>query len=167
MPRMTEQERDAFLTEPGVLMRIATVRPDGGPHVTPIWFLYEEGAIYFTPRQKSDWFAHLRRDSRVMLCIDEQSLPYRKVLLEGRADLLYDIGRDDEWRDLYRRIARRYGPAEQAEAYIQATIDQPRGLYRLRLADAKLRTWRMPTGEEPAEGIWHRRYYAADSRLGG
>ena len=159
MPQLTDQERDVFLGERGVLMRIAVVRADGSPLVTPIWFVHEDGAIWFTPREKSEWFACLRRDPRVALCIDEQPLPYRKVLLEGRAELVHDTGHDDAWRDRYRRIAQRYVDAAGAEAYITNTIDQPRGLYRLRLDDAVVKTWRMPLPGEEGMGIWHDRYY--------
>lgn len=163
MPKLTDAERDAFLNERGVLMRIAVVRADGSPLVTPIWFIYEgageDAAVYFTPREKSEWFACLRRDPRVALCIDEQPLPYRKVLIEGQAELVHDVGADDSWRDQYRRIAERYVDPEGAEAYVQNTIDQPRGLYRLRLADAKVSSWRMPVEGEDGMGIWHDRYY--------
>jgi len=167
MPVLSHTERDAFLQEPGVLMRVAVVRENGAPLVTPIWFLFEvtdEGEfVYFTPREKSEWFSCLRRDPRVALCIDEQPLPYRKVIAEGEAELVHDVGNDDQWRDLYRRIAERYVPPEGAAAYIQNTIEQPRGLYRLNLARAKVKTWRMPLGDEAAEGIWHDRYYVPGS----
>lgn len=159
MPHLSDTERDAFLSERGVLMRIAVVRADGRPLVTPIWFLYEDGAIWFTPREKSEWFSCLRRDPRVALCIDEQPLPYRKVLLEGRAELVHDTGHDDVWRDRYRRIAQRYVDEAGAEAYIRNTINQPRGLFRLKLADADVKTWRMPLPGEDGMGIWHDRYY--------
>ncbi len=159
MPRLSDVERDNFLADPGILMRIAVVRDDGRPLVTPIWFLHENGCIYFTPREKSAWFACLRRDPRVALCIDEQPLPYRKVIVEGTAELVHDIGEDDQWRDLYRRIAGRYVPQDAAEAYVQNTIDQPRGLYRVLLADADVTTWRMPLEGEEDMGIWHDRYY--------
>ena len=165
MPKLTDQERDAFLNEPGVLMRIAVVREDGSPLVTPIWFIYEDGAIFFTPRDKSEWFACLRRDPRVALCIDEQPLPYRKVLVEGQAALVHDVGADDVWRDQYRRIAERYVNREGAEAYVQNTIDQPRGLYRVALADAKVSTWRMPLEGEDGMGIWHDRYYVPGTQF--
>ncbi len=165
MPKLTDQERDTFLNEPGVLMRIAVVREDGSPLVTPIWFIYEDGAIYFTPRDKSEWFACLRRDPRVALCIDEQPLPYRKVLVEGQAALVHDVGADDVWRDQYRRIAERYVNREGAEAYVQNTIDQPRGLYRVALADAKVSTWRMPLDGEDGMGIWHDRYYVPGTQF--
>lgn len=163
MPYLKPSERDTFLTEPGVLMRIAVVREDGSPLVTPIWFIHQvadgTGYIYFTPREKSEWFACLRRDPRVAVCIDEQLMPYRKVIAEGKAELVHDVGEDDAWRDLYRQIAGRYVPPEAAEAYVQNTIEQPRGLYRLNLDSAAVKTWRMPVEGEAEEGIWHERYY--------
>ena len=165
MPKLNDAERDAFLAERGVLMRIAVVRADGSPLVTPIWFIHEEGAIYFTPREKSEWFQCLRRDPRVALCIDEQPLPYRKVLVEGDAELVYDVGNDDAWRDQYRRIAERYVDREGAEAYVQNTIDQPRGLYRVVLQNARVTTWRMPLEGEDGMGIWHDRYYTPGTQF--
>jgi PPOX class probable F420-dependent enzyme len=165
MPRLTPPERDAFLDEPGILCRIATVRPDGSPHVTPIWYLYEDAKIYMTPRKESTWLSDIRRDPRIAITIDEQPGPYRKVLLQGAAVIDFDLGRDDEWRHIYRRIARRYVPAEGAEHYIQETIDQTRALISLSLADAKVQTWRMPIAGEPYAGIWHDRYYAEGTKL--
>lgn len=164
MPVLTRSERDEFLSEPGVLMRVAVVRGDGAPLVTPIWFVFESDEfIYFTPREKSEWFGCLRRDPRVALCIDEQPLPYRKVLVEGVAELVHDVGEDDQWRGLYRRIAERYVPPAAAEAYIENTMEQPRGLYRVNLQQAAVKTWRMPLEGEAAEGIWHDRYYVPGS----
>lgn len=165
MPKLTLAERDNFLAERGVVMRIAVTREDGSPLVTPIWFAHEDDAIYFTPRAKSEWFDCLRRDPRCALCIDEQPLPYRKVLAEGSAELLHDVGADEHWRDLYRRIAGRYVPPAEADAYIENTIDQPRALFRLKLSSAKLSTWRMPVADEAGEGIWHQRYYVPGSKL--
>ena len=159
MPVLSAEERSSFLEERRVVMRIALTRGDGSPFVTPLWFLHENGAIYFTPRERSAWFAMLRQDPRVALCIDEQPLPYRKVKIEGRAELLHDVGDDDTWRDLYLRMAERYVPAKDARAYIENTLSERRGLFRVVLADAKVRTWRLPVGDEPGEGIWHQRYY--------
>ncbi len=41
----------------------------------------------------------------------------------------------------------------------------PRALFRVALGNANVRTWRMPIGDEPGDGIWHQRYYATGSRL--
>ena len=39
---LTEEERDAFLTDLRI-GRLATMREDGWPHVTPIWYVWEDG----------------------------------------------------------------------------------------------------------------------------
>jgi hypothetical protein len=87
------------------------------------------------------------------------------VTVEGTAEVLHDLGDDDRWRDLYRRIAQRYVPVEGAEHYVQETIDQPRALLRIPLAGSKVRTWRMPLQGEPYTGIWHKRYYVPGSNM--
>ena len=166
MPKLNEIERDTFLSTREVLMRIACVREDGSPLVTPIWFIHQDDAIYFTPREMSEWFTCLKSDPRVCLCIDEDALPYRKLVVEGEAELIHDVGNDDVWRDLYRSIAQRYIPLEEAEAYVENTIDQPRALYRVTLSSAKVKTWRMPMPDEDQTGIWHSRYYKKGSKFG-
>jgi nitroimidazol reductase NimA-like FMN-containing flavoprotein (pyridoxamine 5'-phosphate oxidase superfamily) len=166
MPKLSDAEFEEFLDERGILMRLGVVRADGTPLVVPIWFIHEDGAIYFTPRERSEWFGCLRENPRVSLCIDEQPHPYRKVLIEGAAELVHDLGEDEAWRDLYLRMARRYTPADQAEAYVQNTIAEPRGLYRIELAGAdRIRSWRMPVEGEPAMGIWASRYYRDETRF--
>ena len=165
MPKMTLKEQAAFLDERGHLCRIATVQPDGAPHVTPVWFVYEDGQIFVTPRSESAWLGHIRRDPRVALTIDEEPLPYRKVTIEGNARIVHDTGDDDAWRDQYRRIAQRYSTPEGAEAYIQRTIDQPRALIAVSLDGSVVRNWRMPMAGESGDGMWHERYYAAGSMI--
>jgi len=165
MPRLSNAERDAFLREDGVILHLATVRADGRPRVAPMWFAYEDGAIFFTPRAESAWLRDLRRDPRCALVIDEQPLPYRKVSIDGVAELVYDLGEDDRWRDRYRRIACRYVAPDAAEAYVQTTIDQPRALFRVVLADSTVTTWRMPLEGEDGTGIWHARYYVPGSKM--
>lgn len=164
MPRMKTKEQIDFLETPGILMRIACVRQDGSPLVTPIWFIHHENAIYFTPRAQSEWLACLRQDPRVSLCIDEQNLPYRKFIAEGAAELVHDLGQDELWRELYGQIARRYVPEEAAVAYVEDTIDQERALFRLELEKAVTTSWRMPVDGEPQTGIWHQRYYAPGTK---
>jgi nitroimidazol reductase NimA-like FMN-containing flavoprotein (pyridoxamine 5'-phosphate oxidase superfamily) len=167
MPVMTAAERDAFLDTPGILMRIATVSPAGKPLCVPIWYLRDGDRIVFTPRRMSIWLAHIRDNPHVCLCIDDQAFPYPKVVVEGRAEILYDLERDGEWRDTYRRIAQRYVPPDDAEAYIQETIDQTRALCGVSLLaeDSEVRTWRMPRSGESYKGIWADRYYSADAKI--
>jgi len=166
MPKLSTAEREAFLTgTPGLIMDIGTLDESGAPHLCPIWFLYEDGAIWFTPRQHSEWLRHLRRDPRVALCIDEGSLPYRKLIVRGTATIVHEVGADDLWRDRYRRIAQRYLPVGDANAYVDGTDDQPRALCRVVLVDAEVRSWRMPLEGEAYDGIWARRYWTEDAKV--
>ena len=159
MPRLDADERRTFLDEPGHLVRIATVDGDGMPRVVPTWFLHRDGHVLFTPRAESVFLANLRRDPRVGLSVDEDALPYRKVTVQGRATVLHDLGEDAVWRRVYRAIATRYIDEQQADRYIESTIDQPRALLSVDLAASTLSSWRMPVPGEKASGIWARQYY--------
>jgi PPOX class probable F420-dependent enzyme len=165
MPKLSQQELTDFLDEPGHLLRLATIDDNGMPRISPVWFLFVDGEVLFTPRAESVFRSNLLRDPRIALSIDETALPYRKVSVQGRARLLHDVGDDDVWRDTYRRIATRYIPVESAESYINDTIDQPRALLAVPLADADIATWRMPIEGEKASGIWARRYYGDGTKM--
>ncbi len=164
MPPLTPAETAEFLQTRRVLMRIATVDREGNPHVTPIWFVYEDGRIWFTPREQSAWLQHIRAHPRIAVTIDEEAAPYRKVIVRGAAEIVHDLGDDDAWRDRYRRISERYTTPEGADAYITNTIDQPRALMSLTLDACTVTTWRMPRRGEAPTGIWHRRYYSEGSK---
>lgn len=165
MPKMNDVELTAFLDEREHLLRLATVDSDGMPRVVPVWFTHRDGNVLFTPRAESVFLANLRRDPRIGLSIDEDPLPYRKVSVQGSAEILHEVGDDDVWRDVYREIACRYIDAEGADRYLAATIDQPRALIGVNLAGAKVTTWRMPIDGEAGTGIWAGRYYADGSRM--
>lgn len=165
MPKLTHDEIETFLNEPSHLARIATVTPSGAPSVVPVWFAYEQGKIFITPRKHSEFGHNLRRDPRTAITIDEEAGIYRKVLVEGRAEFLYEDGDDAKWRDLYRRISCRYVDEASADFYINETIDQPRALIAVELAKAKVTTWRMPREGEPYTGIWAKRYYVQGSKM--
>ncbi len=160
MPKMTTDELSGFLAEPRHLLRLGTVDPESMPSVVPIWFLHRDDKIWFTPRARSEWFGHLRNNTKVCCTIDESQGSLRKVVARGEAMLEFDVGNDDGWRDIYRDITMRYVPEGFGEAYLTDTHDEPRALYSLALPDARVETWRMPTekGENPLD-VWAPKYY--------
>lgn len=84
----------------------------------------------------------------------------RKVVARGQAELVYDVGNDDSWRDLYRDITTRYTPESFADAYLADTHEEPRGLWSLDLSEARVETWRMPTAKgEDSLAVWAPKYY--------
>ena len=165
MPKLSVEERDAFLQERGHLARIATLQADGRPSVVPVWFVYEAGKIVITPRKHSAFWANIQHDPRVAVTIDEETGLYRKVLVEGDAEVLYPLGHDDEWRDIYRRITLRYVDEASGDYYLTETHDQPRALIGVPLASAKVMTWRMPGEDEPFSGIWATRFYDRGTKM--
>ena len=62
--------------------------------------------------------------------------------IQGSAELVHDVGEDDQWRELYLSMASRYVPEAGARAYVNNTIKEPRGLYRVDLATSFVKSWR-------------------------
>lgn len=161
MPKLTDDELDAFLDEREHLARIATVDEDGYPRVLPLWFVRRGTLLLFTPRSPAVIWKNLRRDPKVGVSIDESEQPYRKVTVQGDVEVVHPPGEDDAWRDLYRDIAKRYTADWFADAYVNGTDDQPRALCAVDLAapTTRLSTWRMPVHGEDRRGVWAKRYY--------
>lgn len=88
---MSQAEIDAFLN--GVhLARVATVRPDGRPHVAPIWYLWEDGCFYFETSRNAVKAKNLRTNPYIAITVDVTGggLRLRYVILEGQAALIED-----------------------------------------------------------------------------
>src|ERR1019366_4913136 len=100
MPKLTEQEQMAFLAERGHLARIATVASNGAPSVVPVWFIFEGGKILITPRKHSAFYQNIKHEPRVAITIDEDTGRYRKVLFQGKTEVLFEVGEDRKWDDV-------------------------------------------------------------------
>ena len=49
---------------------VATTSADGSPHVVPLWFVWQEDAIFVSTRQDGRTWANVARDPRVAITID-------------------------------------------------------------------------------------------------
>jgi pyridoxamine 5'-phosphate oxidase family protein len=92
-------EREAVFICRGGLGRVATVSPDGEPHVVPVAFEFDGRFIYFSGRnlERSLKFRHIARNHKVALVVDEvvSVSPWRArgVEIRGVAELLTESGR--------------------------------------------------------------------------
>jgi PPOX class probable F420-dependent enzyme len=114
MPEMSAEQRRAFLqwgTRTGML---ATTRPDGRPHVAPVWFVLDGDDLVFTTGADTVKGRSLRRDGRVCLAVDDPTPPFAFVMVEGVASISEDPG---PLLDYAIRIGRRYMGEERAEEY--------------------------------------------------
>ncbi len=83
--RMTPEELENFLRAQRTC-RVATVSPDGEPHVAPLWFVWHEGVMYFNSLKRSRRTKDVERGSRVAVCVDagESYGELRGAVLYGR-----------------------------------------------------------------------------------
>ncbi len=105
MSAMSEQERRRFLLDTPRIATLATVRPDGRPHVAPVWFDLDGDDLVFGTEERSVKGQNLIADPRLSICVDDDQLPYAYVIIEGKAKLSRDPVALREWAG---RIGARY-----------------------------------------------------------
>jgi len=114
MKLMSSEEWRAFLLASPRTAKAATVRPDGRPHIAPVWFDLDGDDLVFTTWHTTVKAHDLRRDPRISLCVDDERPPFSFVLIEGTARLSDNL---DEVRAWATRIAGRYMGVMRAKAY--------------------------------------------------
>ncbi len=113
MAQLTSEVR-AFLLHATRTGKLATVRPDGRPHVVPIWFTLDGDTLLFTTWHTTVKATNIRSNPHVSLCADDENPPFAYALLEGTATLIDDQEQLKLWAT---RIAARYIGSDLAEAY--------------------------------------------------
>lgn len=83
---------------------IATLRPDGSPHTTATWYLWEQGRILVNLDDVRPRLGWMRRDGRVAMTMIDPDSFYRHVSIMGKVVEIYD---DVDRADID-RLARRY-----------------------------------------------------------
>jgi PPOX class probable F420-dependent enzyme len=91
-----EEIRDYVLASRTATM--ATLGPDGRPHLVAMWFAVLDGIVWFETKTRSQKAVNLRRDPRLTVLIEDGETydVLRGVSLEGRATISEDP--DDLWR---------------------------------------------------------------------
>lgn len=110
-PPFTQDELEAFLNE-APLARLCSTNPDGTIHIAPVYFKYDNGDIVMGTQDISRKVRNIKRNPKVTLLIDNQSPPWKGVLIYGEAELDYE--------DVIAKrvsIFERYMPAENARKF--------------------------------------------------
>lgn len=119
---------EAFLDQPGLLMRLGTLGRDGFPHVTPVWYVYDQGAFFVTTAADRVKARNLQHNPRVGFAIDSDLRPYRGLTATGTARLAAE---GEAARPLTRRIAARYVPVERLDAMVDSLMQAPRVVFAI------------------------------------
>ncbi|MFF6878534.1 MULTISPECIES: TIGR03618 family F420-dependent PPOX class oxidoreductase [unclassified Streptomyces] len=112
--KMTDAQWREFVSHGTRTAKLSTVRADGSPHVTPIWFLLDGDEVVFNTGKDSVKGRSILRDGRVALCVDDDRPPYSFVVLRGRASVSEDLDEIRHWATL---IGARYMGEERAEEF--------------------------------------------------
>lgn len=129
----TDGEVEEFLARP-LTAHLAT----HGPHVRPVWFLWEEHAFWILTGPWSTVLRDVGRDPRVALAVDTIDLATgetRQLVATGTAEILpwearrgwrmlrRYLGDDTEsWEDRFQRYIR----GEQGSAWLRISVERPR-----------------------------------------
>jgi PPOX class probable F420-dependent enzyme len=86
---------------------IGTIGPDGRPHLSAVWFLYDDDQLKLSLHASRQKTKNLRRNPAVSLFILDLHNPLRYLEIRGDAEL----AADDDY-SFARRIGAKYGGAD-------------------------------------------------------
>lgn len=104
----------AFLSAGTRTGKLGFTAADGRPLVAPVWFVVEDGDLLFTTGKDTAKGRAVRRDPRLVLCVDLETPPYAFVQVQGTATVSED---PDELVRSATAIGARYMGADRAEEF--------------------------------------------------
>jgi PPOX class probable F420-dependent enzyme len=124
---------------------LATHDLDGGIHLTPIWFLFEEDRFYFASSSGSRKAKNVERNVSASVVVDARE-PGRErwVSASGAVEIL----RDAEAQSINARVRLRYLAPEALDGPIEAGLRESDDI-TLRLTPATWRSWSAPIVDSP------------------
>jgi PPOX class probable F420-dependent enzyme len=84
---------------------IATLLPDGAPHVVPVWMGLEGDNVAVLTGPGSRKARNIERDPRVAISLIDNEQPYKSVLIRG--EVVERVDGDRAW-EIIDRISRKY-----------------------------------------------------------
>ena len=114
---MTHDEIGAYLREPHIA-DLATIRPNGSPHVAPVWYHYDGDKVMVVAERTAAKVRNIGNDPRVSLSIATDSEPYKYVLVSGDATIS-----DTGIADLVRTMAVHYKGDAEGRRYADKVLD--------------------------------------------
>ena len=100
----------ADLLQAPLFCHLATVRPDGAPMSSVMWFAWDGEFIRFTHTRTRQKFRNLEHERRVSLSIRDEDNAYRFLEVRGEVE---SIEPDPEGA-FYRSLQKRYGKTSRS-----------------------------------------------------
>ena len=129
-----------FLTRK-LIGRLATALPDGQPHVVPVWFLWEDDAIWISSYRSTRKVIDIERNHKCAIVIDIENANggLAAVMLEGTSELVSMP--PAEVRQRIERIYTKYlGSEGVLEADPQTWLNSPENVL-IKLTPTRIKAW--------------------------
>ena len=129
-----------FLTRK-LIGRLATALPDGQPHVVPVWFLWEDDAIWISSYRSTRKVIDIERNHKCAIVIDIENANggLAAVMLEGNCELVSTPL--DEVRQRIERIYTKYlGSEGVLEPDPQTWLNSPENVL-IKLTPTRIKAW--------------------------
>ena len=128
MTRLSAAEIDSQLAKPHVA-HLASVRPDGRPHVAPVWYERDGGRVWVMTGSDTAKARNIANNPAVSLSIAAPGRPYWYIVLEGKASLT-----TVNIEPVIQNICTRYdGPVQGAEFARELLTDEDMVLIDIRI----------------------------------
>lgn len=88
-PSMSKEELELFLDQ-AQFARLGTHNQDGTIHIAPIYFKYQNDEIIMATQAPSRKVRNIKRNPNVTVLIDTTDVPFKGVLIYGKAVLDYE-----------------------------------------------------------------------------
>ena len=134
MAGMSQVAMEEFLGGPRIA-HLVTLRPDGSPHVAPVWYEYVDGLFLIWTGRQTRKFKNLAGDGRAALSIASEDQPYRYVSVEGDVT----VSDADVWAVGF-SLASRYLGAEGAAAFLEEYYVEGQSVV-LQLTPRRIMAW--------------------------
>lgn len=85
MTPMSPEEVVSFMRTGSRTGKLAVTRADGRPHVSPVWFDFDDdtGELVFLTQADTIKGKSLQRDGRISICVDEMDFPFAFARIDG------------------------------------------------------------------------------------
>lgn len=138
--RLTDEELADFLAA-NMKVQVATIGPDGAPHLSTLFYVVENGNVAFWTYGRSQKIVNLRRDPRITCLVEdgEDYFELRGASITGKARLVEDY---DEILALGSRVAKRMaGDVDLGEFGDQIVAQQARKRVAVIVEPDRIATW--------------------------
>lgn len=71
-----------------LILWLTSVRPDGRPHIVPVWFYWDGDTILVLSKPSTQKIRNLRAEPRVSAALDDTKNGHDVIIIEGVATLL-------------------------------------------------------------------------------